>query len=174
MTDHIGLAQTYLAADVGGRGNLVFGIEAHRLRLAQVNAIKANNKIQMPPVATHLAVGDRLQTNRCLPRYGVANALILDMLQLRRRQSLIFEVGASLPQRTGAQQATDMVGAKRRQFCLRDGCHCASPIGISACLRHHTDEGHAVSPPRRIIRIPFAPHSHPLQSVEASARIHYF
>src|SRR6185312_19926 len=80
-------------------------------------AVDAAEEIEMKRGAAEFAVGDRLESDRFLKRDGVANIFVLESAQFGGVELAVEEAGARLAQRIGAQQAADMVGAKRRSRC---------------------------------------------------------
>ena len=68
----------------------------------------------MPPRTAEFAVGDRLEADVFLLLDQLDDLGVFDFLELRRGDLALGALGAGLMQRLGAQQASDMVGTKRR------------------------------------------------------------
>ena len=80
------------------------------------DTVETPEKIEMPPGAAKLAIGDRLQADIFLLLDDTLDLAVLDFLELRGRNFAFGALLACFFQRCRTQQATDMVGAKRR-FC---------------------------------------------------------
>jgi hypothetical protein len=109
IADHDFLRVAQLPGDDGNR-RLLFGTaELGPGVLAQRHALELREKVEVPPVAAELAVGDRLQADRFLLRHhGAYRALLgFDVLFLAR-----------LREPARAQEASDLVGAERRLHAL--------------------------------------------------------
>ena len=74
------------------------------------------------------AVGDRLESERCLELRRLAYCPILDRAQFGRRQLTLIESLAGLENGARAQQAADMVGAERR---IETSKHCVSSLATA-------------------------------------------
>src|SRR5206468_5856189 len=94
---------------------LVGSFELHAEALGRgLHAVEAAQEVDVPPVASELAVGDRLKPDRLLECHGAPDRLILDRAQrgavdlaARRTRSRLAELGR-------AQETPDVVGAKWR------------------------------------------------------------
>src|SRR2546426_4464167 len=85
----------------------VFAVELERvLALGGDDAVEAGEEVDVPEGAAELAVGHRLQAGGFLHPHRFADAVVLDLLELRG----FFCAG--LLQRSRAQETADMVGAK--------------------------------------------------------------
>src|SRR6267378_7194158 len=85
----------------------VFAVELERvLALGGDDAVEAGEEVDVPEGAAELAVGHRLQAGGFLHPHCFADAAVLDVPELRGF------ICAGLLQRSGAQKAADMVGAK--------------------------------------------------------------
>src|SRR5262249_26369780 len=77
-------------------------------------AAEARDEIGVPLGAAELAVGGRAQPGRLLHRDGVPDRIVLGLGELVRGDGPSPAVGAGAEQRGRAEQAPDVVGAKRR------------------------------------------------------------
>ncbi len=91
----------------------------------------------MPPVAAKFTVGDRFESDRLLPLDGLPDRRILDLAQRLRGDLAALCPRPRLAQLRRAQQAADLVGAKRRlhfvflrAFFFFAGC-LRTPSGLS-------------------------------------------
>src|SRR5581483_1179857 len=91
----------------------------------ELDAVKAVDEVDVPPVAAELAVGDRLQPDRLLERDRLADALVLDRAQRGRVDLALLRLCARGMELLRAQQAADMIRPKRR---LRRLSHLDLPI----------------------------------------------
>src|SRR3989449_6750936 len=109
--EHDGSRPSYLLVHDHHRARLrlgaVFAVELERvLALGGDDAVEAGEEVDVPEGAAELAVGHRLQAGVFLHPHRFADAVVLDLLELRG----FFCAG--LLQRSRAQEAADMVGAK--------------------------------------------------------------
>src|SRR4051794_5913170 len=82
--------------------------------LVQFHAIEAGDEIEVPVGAAVLAIGGRAEAEFLLSGNGCFNAAVLHFPQFVVRQGSGLPGGACLPQRFGAKQAADMIGAEWR------------------------------------------------------------
>ena len=73
--------------------------------------LKAPEEVEVPPGSAELAVGGELQADLLLLPDDLLDLLVLDPLELVRRDLALLALGARFLQRCGAQQAADFVGA---------------------------------------------------------------
>ena len=78
------------------------------------DALEAFEKIDVKIGAAEFAVGDSLQPHALLSFHDLADALVLDRVQLLRRHMAGGKALARLPQSLRAKIAADMVGAERQ------------------------------------------------------------
>src|SRR4029453_9642561 len=71
-------------------------------------------KVEVPPGAAELAVGRKLKAKLLLLLDDVLDLAILDRLELGRRDGALFALGARFLERSGSQEAADMIGTKWR------------------------------------------------------------
>src|SRR4051812_41770959 len=85
------------------------------LALADIgfDAIEPDQEVGLPRSAAVFAVGDRFQSGLLLLLDQRCDLTVLDRLELRRRDPAALALAARLLQRRRAQQAADMIGAKR-------------------------------------------------------------
>src|SRR5262245_4673243 len=76
--------------------------------------LKLPEEIEVPPRTAELAVGGKLQTYLVLLGEDLGNFLVLDPLQLRRRDLALLAFVAGFLECRRSQQATDHVGAEWR------------------------------------------------------------
>src|SRR6266850_720260 len=112
VIQHDGLRAAHLILYNHHRARLRFGaaftVELERvLALRGDDAVEAGEEVDVPEGAAELAIGDRLEAGGFLHRDRFADAVVLDLPELRG----FFRAG--LLQRGRAQQAADVVGAKR-------------------------------------------------------------
>jgi hypothetical protein len=81
---------------------------------ATADAADLVEKIHVPGAAAHLAVADALEADIALQRDRVADRPILGGAQLGGREATGLMLGTRLEQLRRAQQAADVIGAKRR------------------------------------------------------------
>ena len=82
------------------------GGDAHTIELAQ--------KIDVPIVAAQLAIGDRAQADRFLPLDDCTYRVVLDAPQLLGGNCPPLELRPRLDELPRSEQASDLIGAKRR------------------------------------------------------------
>src|SRR6266850_601583 len=112
VIQHDGLRAAHLILYNHHRARLRFGaafaVELERvLALRGDDAVEAGEEVDVPERAAELAIGDRLEAGGFLHRDRFADAVVLDLPELWG----FFRAG--LLQRGRAQQAADVVGAKR-------------------------------------------------------------
>src|SRR4029079_9154289 len=83
-----------------------------------LDPVEPPEKVQVPPGAAELAVGDRLQADLLLLLDDRANLAVFDLLEFGARDLAVGAALARLLQCRRAQQAADMVGAERRRGSL--------------------------------------------------------
>ena len=89
--------------------------EADRARpLAELDAVEAGEEVEVPPVATELAVGDRSESDAELLLDDVADRVVLDRRQLACWELAVAPALTDLGEVARTQQAADMVGASRQ------------------------------------------------------------
>src|SRR5262249_28049507 len=91
--------------------------------------VEPPEKIEVPPGAAELAVGDGLQPHLLLFLYGALDLAVLDRLELRRADLALRPLLARRLARGGTQQATHVVGAERGLGSLHDQT-CRVVIGV--------------------------------------------
>ena len=107
------------AADAAGdRGNrrlftLAGDLELRPRVVLACHAVQLRQEVQVPPVAAEFAVGDALQAQGFLLAHGLGDGLVLGRLQRRGIDLAALELRARGGERSGAQQAADLVGAER-------------------------------------------------------------
>ncbi len=79
-----------------------------------LDALEPLEKIHMEISAAELAVGDPLEADVLLRAHDLADAFVLDCMQVFRREAAGGEFLPRLPQALGTQEAADVVGAERR------------------------------------------------------------
>src|SRR5260370_19775831 len=95
-----------LAMDVQALGLCLGALELQALGDAdELDAVGLGQEIVVPPGATELAIGHRLQADRLLPGDELADLGILHRLQFTRRELARGAPGARLFYRSAAQQA---------------------------------------------------------------------
>ena len=82
--------------------------------IVNLDAVEHAEEIEVPPGAAELAVGRELETQLLLLLDDLFDLTILDGLELGRRDRTLFALGARLLQRSGTQEAADMIGTERR------------------------------------------------------------
>ena len=102
------------------------------LGLVNFDAVERAEKLEVPPGAAKLAVGRQLKPQLLLLLDIVLDLAVLDGLELGRSDGALFAFGACLPQRRGAQEAADMIGAERRLGPF----HLYGSLGIYREQRH--------------------------------------
>src|SRR5581483_2068989 len=106
--------EPFIARGYRGKGNTA----VHHMLL---DTVEAPEKIEMPPGAAELAVGDRLQADLFLLFDHPLDLAILDLLQPGRRDFAPGTLLTGFLQRRRTQQAADMVSAERRLGALAHG-----------------------------------------------------
>ena len=107
-----------LADDARALGPRLHALERDALiHHVMFGAVEPPEKIEMPPRAAELAVGDRLQPDVFLLLDDARDLAVLDRLELRGRISP-RSACARLFERGGAQQAADVIGAEGRLGAL--------------------------------------------------------
>src|SRR6516164_1093181 len=91
-----------------------------------LNAVEAPKKVEVPPGAAELAVGNRLQADLFLFPDDRANLTVFDLLEFGCTDVVVGAALARLFQGGRAQQAADMIGAERRRGSLHPFLPCAS------------------------------------------------
>jgi len=104
-------------ADLAGhRDAFRFGLHTGELNAIgapdPVDAVEPGEKIEMPPGAAKLPVGDRLKAGGFLFGNDRADALIFQIAQSRGVQITSLKPGPGVLEGGGPQQTTDLVGAK--------------------------------------------------------------
>ncbi len=84
------------------------------LRLGDIDAVEAVQKVDVPPVAAELAVRDRLQPDVFLELDDVADVLVLGVLQLRGRDLAFLGLGARLVELFRPKKAAYVISTERR------------------------------------------------------------
>ena len=84
------------------------------LRAERFHAVEVFQKIEMPHGAAELAVGGAAQSYVRLPRDDLFDSSVFDGAQIVDGDLTALAAGARIFQRGGAEQAADVVGAKRR------------------------------------------------------------
>src|SRR5262249_32057285 len=102
------------------------------VKLVDLDPVEHAEEIEVPPRAAELAVGCELEADLLLLAHDLLDLAVLDLLELRIGDRALLVLGACVLERSGAQEAADMVGAERRLgagACFRCGhcCHCRSP-----------------------------------------------
>src|SRR6266700_8238642 len=83
------------------------------LEIDQLGAFETGEKIEMPPGATELAVGRRLEPDFPLPPDDLLDLAIFDRPEGSGRDGAALALRPRCFQRRRAQQAAHMIGAKR-------------------------------------------------------------
>ncbi len=120
-----------------------------------LDAFQALEEIDVKVGATELAVGDPLQPDVLLRMHHLADALVLDCMQIIRRETAAGEPFARRPEPLGPKKTADMVGAERRTghrllpWALQDRCarwsHASQPFGNRREPGVRTSAGYARS-----------------------------
>jgi hypothetical protein len=116
-----------------GRGEVdlvavvVAKLEQRRTHLQTLGALDESTPIG---AAAKLAVGDDLEPDVLLHADGITDTLVLNLRELVVRDLAAGVAPERLAQRRGPQQASHMVGAKRRAAVWADG-HRVAPPGRS-------------------------------------------
>ena len=79
-----------------------------------VHPIEAADKIDVPPVAPELAIGDRLQSDRFLQGHDLADAFVFDRAERGAIDLSSRAAYARVLQLLRAQETPDVIGAKGR------------------------------------------------------------
>ena len=79
-----------------------------------LHALEALEEIDVKVGAAELAVGDPLQADVLLSMHDLADAFVLDRVQVGRREPARGEALTRFSQSLGAKKAADVVGAERR------------------------------------------------------------
>src|SRR2546426_8981516 len=113
MRKHAGLRAPDPARQLEQRRLLAGAMEGGELVLGQLDAVEAVDEVDVPPVATELAVGDRLQADVFLQLDGLPDAFVFHGAQRRTVDLALLVPGARGMECLRAQQAADVVGAER-------------------------------------------------------------
>src|SRR5215472_4470609 len=114
---------------MGGEAHLTgdldaFGLGLHAVELdaafggVGLHAVEPPEEVEMPPRAAEFAVSRELEPDRLLLLDDLFDLGVLDLLELRSGDRGLCMLAARLLQWRSAQQATDMIGAKRWRFSL--------------------------------------------------------
>src|SRR5436190_23579369 len=79
--------------------------------LVGLDAVERDQEVGLPGGAAILAVGDRLEPGCLLLLDQSLDLAILDRLQLLSRDLTLLALGARVLERSGPQEAADMIGA---------------------------------------------------------------
>ena len=96
--------------DVAGRA-----VEAHRDAALGLDALELRQEVDVEIGAAELAVGDAAQAQVLLELDDAADRVVLHAAQRRGVDGAGLVLLARIEQRLGAQEAADVVGAKRRR-----------------------------------------------------------
>ena len=88
------------------------------IRMVLGDAVEPPEEIEMPPRPPQLAVRDAAQAQFLLLRDDALDLAVLDRLEPGRIERAVRIAPARVLERRGAQQAADVVGAKRRRLGL--------------------------------------------------------
>src|SRR5262245_749696 len=137
MLDHRMAREADLADDARALGPRLHARERDPLvHHVALETSEAPEKIEMPPGAAELAVGDRLQAHRLLLLDQPLDLAVFDRFELGRRDLALLALPARLFQRSRAQQAADVIGAERwlgpshACSCSARSFHRARPDGM--------------------------------------------
>ena len=109
-----------LAADMHGRrlepdlGAVVLAELGDEFAVMGLDALEPLEEIDVKEGAAELAVGDPLQAHVLLGVHDLADAFVLDRVQVGRREAARGETLARFPEPLRAKKAADVVGAERR------------------------------------------------------------
>jgi hypothetical protein len=96
------------------------------------DAVELAEKVGVPKIAAKLAVGDSLHANVFLHLHGIANAAVFDLAQLRVIDPSLLALLPRLQQLPRTQEATDVIGAKRRDLLISHDYFPSSDPGARA------------------------------------------
>src|SRR6202043_3163394 len=156
MLEHRMAGKAELAADAHAliaRGHSGKGDAA--VHLVALDAVAAPEKVEMPPGAAELAVGDGLQAGLLLLGDDRADLAVFHFLQ---RIGGDLAVGAALArflQGAGTQEAADMIGAERRLGALHSFSFLFPlPLAVVVSQRgsRRAQAANVIAKPRRPIR----------------------
>ena len=84
------------------------------VELVDLDAVEHAEEIEVPPGAAEFAVGRALQADLLLLLDDLLDLLVLDLLQLSGVDLVLLALLARFLDRRRAQEAADVIGAKRR------------------------------------------------------------
>ena len=125
------------------------------VHLVALDAVEPPEKVEMPPGAAELAVGDGLQAGLLLLGDDRADLAVFDLLERIGGDLAIGAALARLLQRRGAQQAADMIGAERRLGALHSfSFRLSLPLAVIVSQQgsRRAQAANVIAKPRRPIR----------------------